>query len=111
MKGWTRYEESRLRELWPVMNIGQIADALGRDRGSIKYAARKLGLRKLTRHVWSDAQMDCLRRRYPHERTDRLAAELGMPIGKVHAKANALGIRKTTAFLASPDSGWLVKGS
>ena len=111
MKDWTRYEESRLRELWPDMTIGEIAAALGRAEGSIKYAARKLGLRKLTRHAWSDAQLEILRRRYPHERTDRLAEELGMPIGKVHAKANGLGIHKTPEFLASPDSGWIAKGN
>ena len=112
VKGWTRYEESRLRELWPGMTVGQIAVALGRAEGSIKFKARKLGLRKLTaRRVWTDAEVAILRRRYPHERTDRIAADLGMEVPQVHRKANELGIRKTAEFLASPDSGWIAKGN
>lgn len=63
------------------------------------------------RRYWSPEELDRLRVLYPNQRTDKIAAALGRSVSSVYVAAAALGVKKSREFLASPESGWLTKGS
>ena len=63
-KLWTAEEESRLRELYPIMSYVQIASLMkGRTWMSIRHKAQKLRL-TAKRHIWTGAEISRLRRVY-----------------------------------------------
>jgi hypothetical protein len=63
------------------------------------------------RVFWTTEQLEIIRARYPHESTEVLARAIGRSRTSVYAIANRLGLSKTDAFLQSPGSHRLQKGT
>jgi len=63
----------------------------------------------MIRRQWTDTEVTVLRELYPHCKTAVLAAFLGRKEGQVYQKAISIGMRKTAAYLASAESGRLMK--
>lgn len=59
---------------------------------------------------WTAEQLDKLRQLYPTTRTADLAKDLQNPIDRVYSKASALGLRKDESFLATSNSGRILRG-
>jgi len=65
----------------------------------------------MTAHHWNSNEVAYLRGVYADTPTADIATHLGLTVVQVYAKANRLGLKKSAAFLATPDSGRLMRGS
>ena len=63
------------------------------------------------RRLWKDADLEILRREYSDTPTALLAARLDRSTACVSQKAGTLGLRKNAQFMASPESGRMMKGT
>lgn len=63
------------------------------------------------RRLWSEADLDILRRAYADTPTALLAARFSRSTACVSQKARTLGLRKNADFMASLESGRMVKGT
>lgn len=64
----------------------------------------------MSRRKYTQVEIDYIKEHYPHIRTDLIAKKLNRSLTSVYNKAHSLGLKKTAEFLASPESGILVKG-
>lgn len=62
-------------------------------------------------HNWTCQEISVLRETYAETPTARIAERLDLSVRKVYAKAHQLGLKKSAAYLATPDSGRLMRGS
>jgi hypothetical protein len=64
-----------------------------------------------TPHRWTPKEIRLLRRWYPDHLAAEIAARLGIGLHQVYYMAEKLRLKKSAAFLASPKSGRLMRGT
>ena len=57
--------------------------------------------KKLTKGLWSKADVALLRKLFPSNATANIAAKLGRPTDAVKKKASRLGLRKSKKYMKS----------
>jgi hypothetical protein len=80
---WTRWENDRLREMFPTYKVEEIAFVLIRTQHSVKSRALKIGLRKGTQRPMDAGEREIITRLYPHMRKRRHSTrrpELRLPM-------------------------------
>jgi len=103
---WLPDEIRTLRRMFEQdASLEEMASALGRGRAGVSTKFYQLGLRRNSRHPWTDLDDAELVQRYGTEPTAQLAQDLGRSCSATYARASALGL----AELASPPySEWEV---
>lgn len=66
---------------------------------------------KRTRKTWTYLEDDLMRKLYSDTKTEVLATKLNRTVCSLYGRADYLGLKKSKDFLASPDSGRIIKGS
>lgn len=64
----------------------------------------------MTRHLWTDAEVEILRLEYAETPTLDLAQRFGLPLNKVYAKAAKLGLLKSSEYLRAQNHKRLRNG-
>lgn len=64
----------------------------------------------MSRAHWQKHELRLLKKLYPDTPTRQVAYLIGRKVAATYYKALALGLRKSEAYMASPDSGRLLKG-
>lgn len=92
---WSSARDRRLRGLCsdPELSWSDVADAIGAPVGETKRHAKALGIRKVRKHEWSEADDDDLRLAWS-ESSDvaTVAARLGVGEERVRFRARTLGL-------------------
>jgi hypothetical protein len=106
-KKWWRFEDDKLRELYPTMSDAALAILLDRTEDSVFHRARKLGLRKAPEYTaqffrhWTPDEEAELARDYPDTDTDALARRFGTSRDVIYRKAHLIGLHKSAEFQAA----------
>lgn len=64
----------------------------------------------MSRHQWTEPEIETLRQHYPHEPTATVAARIGVSEKQAYSKAAQLGVYKTKAYFRSPQSACIKPG-
>ncbi len=110
-KSWSPEEEAKLRELYPVVSVRDLASVFSRTPEAVKSRAHRLRIVKAKgRKDWNAADRWMLRTFYPHVRTAIVAQRLNTTIAATYRQAKILGLHKSQAYLDSPDACRLRRG-
>jgi hypothetical protein len=74
------------------------------------YGLRAVRPGKTLRRYWSAAEDALLCEHFPHETTAMTARRIGCSVQRVNNRAHRLELRKSAEYLATPDSGRLLRG-
>lgn len=88
-----------------------LGEYLGVSKSSVKSARLRYSLLRLKPPQYTPEEDETLNNTYPNTRTDKIARQLGRSITSVHSRAHLLGLKKSEEFMASIESGILVKGN
>lgn len=94
---WSSARDRRLRRLCsdPSLSWPEVADAIGVEVGEAKRHAKMLGISKVRKHTWSEADDDDLRLAWSEsEDVATVAARLGTGEERVRTRARALGLSR-----------------
>jgi len=55
--------------------------------------------KKMTKGMWTKAEITLLKKMFPNSPTAKVAAKLGRPLDNVKKKASRMGLKKTRKYL------------
>ena len=105
---WTQEEIEVLKNHYPEKGPKKISVVLSRSYHSVKNKAASLGIKNINRI--EEKHKKYIRDYYANVRTKDIAETLGISIYAIYNYAANNGIKKSPEFLASPESGILIKG-
>ena len=77
----------------------------------VKCARKNHGIPRFIRKIFTEDENNFLIKNYPGTRTDKIAENLNRTVRSIYMQATNLGLKKSKAFMASPESGILTKGT
>lgn len=97
MAGKDRYDWSEidpyLKEHYLTENAKDIAKKFNMKPSQIRDRAKLLGIRKQTKHKWTDEDKQYIIDNYAHTRAPEIAKVLGVSVYSVNKMAQSLGVR------------------
>lgn len=110
---WCLGDLFRLVDLYAAHSADETAAALDRPVSEIRAAASHFRLVKSPQQgrPWTEADTERLKELYPNGPTKEVARALNRGLGPVYRRAQILGLKKSAAFLASEESGQMIKGT
>ena len=96
---------------YPRANLLELARILERTPTALQSRAKLLGVKRMGRHRWTDAENERLREIYPEARIVTLEAEFGLSQCVISSHANTLGIHRSNKYLSGPDAWRIRSGS
>lgn len=108
---WTPEDEARLRELYPVASVRDLAPIFQRSPKAVKSRATLLRIPKAKqRKQWAAADEWMLRAFYPHVSNHVLSRRLHCSIAALYRRAHQIGLHKSQIYLDSSDACRLQRG-
>lgn len=110
IKFWTT---DKLSWIKANLNLGdaKIAEHFGTTKSAIKQVRIRNKILVKTIHYFTKEEDNLIMELYSNTRSDIIANKINIPIYFVYRRARKLGLKKSAQFLASPESGILIKGS
>lgn len=111
---WTNVDLALLEMYYPTEPIEDVAGALGRSEKSVRSKAKALGIKSLSRKVWSYSEIQELRKLYPDYSCKQVAEILDLTLCQVYNMAHKLKIRKSAKWKAAElrrQVNWLKGGA
>lgn len=106
---FTKEEKDFIVENWQSMTDPEMAEKLGRTRGSVKGFRRRNHLIH-EKNFFTKNEDQYLIKNYPSTNTEKMAEYLGRSVHSIYARAGLLGLEKDEDFLNSRESGRIMPG-
>lgn len=98
-KAWTRQDDEKFRELYPVMKSRELVKILDRSYGSVQSYAKRIGIFKRKRkRRFTPAEDQTIIELYPRMLASELAELLGVSESSVYNRSFKLGVKKAADF-------------